>query len=487
MKRKVKSTNLKVKLTEDQINRNERERDDQEFQMKSRVDLLTKELDDKQEVLDKKMAELGKYCEDLEEERTRLESLLKQVEAEKTEVESLVIQMQEEIEAKDQDFVSLKETHLTEMQEMQREVEDLREEEDKRRAEIEDKERESRQLSKELGDFQEQMGKLLQENEKLESSLLKMEAEKAALKARMPGLVKKGELVEKLGREVEELKAKVEEGEVYIEEVEARKKEALREVLNKFKNIYRKTEKAYQRKDQLMGEKESGVVKSMMNIISAKKYNRKIRLVRMFGVLKDFLLSEENFMGFFSYIDKECSENEEGVEQMLKLFVNSYESIKQRVFELAQQIINLNPDFGSPEGASKKEDKLKVTEKDYSKNGLLREIIHNKFLMMSTKESLFVKDSVVKYMRRKKSGELIQKMFRRVKKGTLGISKEKFNSSFQKLDFCVFKAATGKSMIKEMLTKLGLVSRKVKEKLQKEEDDSDETNHDQSTIYVEFG
>ena len=454
--------------------------------MKSQVEGLSKELEEKREVLDQKMKDLGKYCEDLEGERARLETLLKQVEGEKTEVESLVIQMQEEIESKDQELGAKNEGHQQELEGLRQQVEELRDEAERQVANREERESQARQLALQLEEFREQLSRQQTQNEELESNLLKIQAEKAALKARLPGLVKKGELVTELSREIEHLKQRVAEGEVHIEESENRKREMLQEVLGKFKRIYGQTEKLYQRKE---ASHEGGpeVVQRMMGIVSGKKYTRKIRLARMFATLREFILSEDDFMGFFSYLDTECSENEEGVEQLLKLFVNSYENVKQRVFELSEQIINHNPDFGQEGLFPKPEDPRKLTPADFEKNRILREIVHNKNLLLSSKESAFIKGSVINYMRRKRSGLFIQKMFIKKKKGSFGISKEMFNSSFQKLDFCVFKAATGKSMIKEMLEKMGRISRQIKDKMNEDQDKPQETAHDQSTIYVEFG
>jgi mRNA-degrading endonuclease HigB of HigAB toxin-antitoxin module len=452
--------------------------------MKSQVEQLSDELEQKKSLLNTKMGELSKYCEDLDGERIRLETLLKQVEDEKTEVESLVIQMQEEIETKDAEASLLKETHENEIQESKGMIEKMKDQVKTLNENLEKQNKSLNGLKDEISNNQDQIDRLEKDNEQLESDCLKIQAEKAALKARLPGLLKRTELVEQLKQEIELLKSKVQEGEVYIEELEIRKKESLREVLDKFKNVYSRTEKVYQRNDDIMNQKDNIVVESMMSIISAKKYTKKIRLARLFGVLKDFVLSEENFMSFFSYIDKECSENEEGIEQMLKLFVNSYESIKQKLFELSLQIINQNPDFGQPDS---KKNNLKLSAEDYSKNRVIREIIHNKFLLMSSNESGFIKDSVIKYMRRKRSGRIIQKLFRKEKQNTLNMTKSKFNSSFQKLDFCVFKAATGKSLIKEMLLKMASVSVNIKEKLLKDDQVGDTTSQDQSTIYVEFG
>ena len=434
--------------------------------MKSQVDLLSKELDQKKTQLISKMGELSQYCQNLETERTRLETLLKQIEGEKTDVESLVIQMQEEIEAKDSELGALREAHRKEVDSVQAEMGQLR---SQLGSELEQRDTTNCQLRADVSEIKEQMEKVQTENENLESECLKLEAEKAALRVRLSGLVKRSELVDQLNKEKELLKSKVQESEIYIEEIEIRKKEILKEVLQKFKSVYAKTEKSYQRDEELMEQAPGGLVKSMMGIVAAKKYTKKIRLARLFGVIKDFVLSEDNFMGFFSYIDRECSENEEGIEQMLKLFVNSYESIKQRLFEFALQIINENPDFGDPaRSGGFEKSRTKLAPSDYSRHQILREIMHNKFLMMSTKESEGVKWSVVNYLARRRSGRIIQKLFRQ-KKNSLGISRSKFNSSFQKLDFCVFKAATGKSMIKEMLLKMAEISKQINVRLDKED------------------
>ena len=54
----------------------------------------------------------------------------------------------------------------------------------------------------------------------------------------------------------------------------------------------------------------------------------------------------------------------------------------------------------------------------------------------------------------------------------------------------MFKAATGKSFIKEMLLKLGNISKNIKEKLNEEESilpgSSEEISGDKSTICLEF-
>lgn len=257
---------------------------------------------------------------------------------------------------------------------------------------------------------------------------------------------------------IKQLKGKIESLETENETVEKPVKidkinyELLNENLINIDRIYKKDLKSYL--NQIDWDIYKSRLDELLNhyndMIITKKYDNEIKLKICYTGLKSYLVDEEGLVNFFNKLDikNRSHYNLDLINLVITQFGSHYNDLKYKILCLTKFLTEL---FDN--------DIERATELEILKSHSfldLKEIfVDSKYF--DEENRVYVMELVEDYVRMKFAARKIQRFFRRLRD-----NRKKFKSSYKPTDYYVFKAGTGKIILKEILDKMGKCFKKLK-------------------------
>ena len=191
------------------------------------------------------------------------------------------------------------------------------------------------------------------------------------------------------------------------------------------------------------------------NILSTKNDNPDLRLKLIYKSIKTYLLDEENILGSFinefEVIDE--SNFEKIINRLVKCFVSLYDDVKYKSLCISKFLIKL---FEQHSDLPKEESKINV------KPFLNLKDIYLDTYYFDDENRDYLKSCITEYCKIKFAAKTINKHMAKI----LNNRKSSQIGSKKLMDYCVFKAATGKMVLIELLGKIDSVMYELKNELE---------------------
>ena len=184
-------------------------------------------------------------------------------------------------------------------------------------------------------------------------------------------------------------------------------------------------------------------------IIDNHKNSEKKKTLICYNTILKFLINPENLLNDFSKIEKDSENN---TESFFLIFQKFFEELKTKIYKLTNYLI-----FSIKE-------KNKINNKNFE-NKLFKDLyLSEKYL--DEEDSGYIKECVIQAFKKKNSISKIERFFLEKFKNKKK-NNNKFQNTYKGIDFCIFKVATGKTILKELMKNSNLLLKKIDGKLNK--------------------
>ena len=181
-------------------------------------------------------------------------------------------------------------------------------------------------------------------------------------------------------------------------------------------------------------------------ILNNDKNSEKKKILICYKTIINFLINPEKIFQSFSKINKNSE-----IKEFLKIFENFFINLQKKIYKLTNYLIY----------------SIKEKKKNNNKNFEIK-ILKDLYLSekyLDEEDSEYIKECVIQAFKKKKSILKIEKFF--LDKFKPKKKNMKFQNTYKGIDFCIFKVATGKTILKELLKNSNFLLKKIDEKLNK--------------------